>query len=244
MEVDTLGKELHEAQTKLSGKNNGAEGLEKRVADLETQLSEEQSTRHAITENMTEEIKKKSYELEKLTQEQMQLIQNMNRVQEEGSLSASSKLARTTATTSQGCILEEVGPRNALLQDTVRRECEERYELTEALTQARERVMELKRLSGNFPSAQCSLSQGNLTSSAGLVNGHGQRSSNRGKGRTPPGLCSISSATKLPSCSWYKSSSMSGPGLPALQPSRGRASSLDESRRRIAAAITRQLSQQ
>ncbi|XP_015265038.1 PREDICTED: leucine-, glutamate- and lysine-rich protein 1 [Gekko japonicus] len=200
MEMDTLGKELHEAQTKLSENSEAEErrSLEKRVADLETQLSEEQSTRHAITENMAEEIKKKSYELEKLTQEQMQLIQNLNRVQEE----------------------------NALLQDTVRRECEERYELTEALTQARERVMELKKLSGNFPSAQSSLSQGNLTSSAGLVSGHGQKSSNRGKGRTPPGFCSISRATKLPSCTIE------------------RASSLDESRRRIAAAITRQLSQQ
>ncbi|XP_060098361.1 protein LEKR1 [Heteronotia binoei] len=219
MEMGTLGKQLHEAQTKLSEKNNKAgerQSLEKRLADLEIQLSEEQSTHHAVTEDMAEEIKKKSYDLEKLTQEQTQLIQKLNEVQEE----------------------------NALLQDTVRRECEERFELTEALTQAREQVMELKKLSGNFPLPQCSLSQGNLTSSAGSVNGHSQKSSDRGRGRTPPGLCGISRATKVPSCSWYKSSNVSAPGLPALQPSRRRVSSLDESRRRIAATITRQLSQQ
>lgn len=134
---------------------------------------------------------------------------------------------------------------NALLQDTVRRECEERYELTEALAQAREQVMELKKHSGNFPLSLCSLSQGNLTSSAGLANGHGQKSSNRGKGRTPPGLCGISRTSKVPSCSGYKSSNMSGPDLPALQPSSASVSSLDESRRRrITAAIRRQLSQQ
>nr|XP_056706193.1 protein LEKR1 [Euleptes europaea] len=221
MEMETLEKELHEAQTKLTEKNKEEEeerrSLEKQVAYYEVKLSEEQNTHLAVTEDMTEEIKKKSHELEKITHQQSQLIQNLHQVQEE----------------------------NALLQDTVRRECEERYELTEALGHAREQVAELKKLGGNFPLSQCSLSQGSLTSCAGLVNGHGPKSSNRGRGRTPPGLCGVSRTTKVPSCCWYKSSSHpSGPGLPALQPPSGRVSSLDESRRRMAAAITRQLSQQ
>ncbi|XP_054839857.1 protein LEKR1 [Eublepharis macularius] len=219
-EMDTLETELHEARTKLAEKNKEAEderqSLGKLVADLEIQLSEEQNSHHGVTKDMREEIKNKSDELKKLAQEQTQLIQNLSQVQEE----------------------------NALLQDTVRRECEERYELTEALTQAREQVMELKKLSGNFPLSQCSLSQGNLTSSTVLVSGHGQKSSNRGRERTPSGLCGISRATKVQSYSQYKcSSNRTGPGLPALQPSSRRGSSLDESRRRIAAAITRQLSQ-
>ncbi|XP_077204722.1 protein LEKR1 isoform X2 [Paroedura picta] len=219
MEMETLGKELREAQAKLSEKNNKAEewqSLEKRVADLETQLVEERRTHHTVTENMAEELKKNGSELEKMTQEKTQLIQDLNQVQEE----------------------------NALLQDTVRRECEERYELTEALAQAREQVLELKKVSGNFLSSRGPLSQGNLLSPAGLVNGHGDKSSNRGRGRTPPGICGISRATKVPPHSWYKCSNLSGPGLPALQSSSRRESSLDGSRRRIAAVITRQLSLQ
>uniref|UniRef100_A0A8D2J7F1 Leucine, glutamate and lysine rich 1 n=1 Tax=Varanus komodoensis TaxID=61221 RepID=A0A8D2J7F1_VARKO len=145
MEIDTLERKLHEAQTKLTEKNQGREkecqDLKKKLADLEVQLKEKQSTCISVTEEVREEIKKKSYELEKLTQEHTELIQNMNQVQEE----------------------------NALLQDTVRRECEERYELTEALAQAREQVMNLKKLGGNFPLSQCSLSQGSLTSSTALV---------------------------------------------------------------------------
>uniref|UniRef100_A0ACB8FBA0 Uncharacterized protein n=1 Tax=Sphaerodactylus townsendi TaxID=933632 RepID=A0ACB8FBA0_9SAUR len=221
MEMDILEKKLHEVQTKLAEKNKEAEeerqSLEKQVAYLEIQLSEEQSTHQAVTEDMAEEMKKKSHELGKITHELARLSQNLHQVQEE----------------------------NALLQDTVRRECEERYELTEALTQAREQVTELKKLSGNFPLSQCSLSQGSLTSCPALVNGHSHKSSSRGRGRTPPGLCGISRASNVLSCSWYKSrGNGSEPGLPVLPPSSRRVSSLDESRRRIAAAITRQLSQQ
>ncbi|XP_062988024.1 protein LEKR1 [Elgaria multicarinata webbii] len=221
MEMDTLEKKLREAQAKLTEKNHECEkewqGLKRNLADLELQLHEERSTCQSVTEDMAEEIKKKSYELEKLTQEHTELIQNMNQVQEE----------------------------NALLQDTVRRECEERYELTEALAQAREQVMELKKLGGNFPLSQCSLSQGSLTSSTALVSNRGQKSPNSGKGITLSGPCMISRATNASAYNRHKSSlNVSLPALPALQLPNGRASSLDESRRRrITAVIKRQLSE-
>ncbi|XP_061493114.1 protein LEKR1 isoform X2 [Rhineura floridana] len=219
MEVGILEKKLCETQAKLTGKNEEREkewqSFKKQVAELELQLKEEQSTHHSATEDTREEIKKKSYELEKLTQEQTQLIQNMNQLQEE----------------------------NALLQDTVRRECEERYELTEALAQAKEQVVELKKLSGNFPLSQCSLSQGSLTSTA-LVSNRGQKSPNYGKGSTVSGLYGNSRATKAPVSNRYKSNTnVSLPALSALQSPSRKTSSLDESRRRITAVLKRQMSE-
>ncbi|XP_016847520.1 protein LEKR1 isoform X4 [Anolis carolinensis] len=223
MEMDALEKKLHESQAMLTEKNQEREkewqNLKKQIMELEHQLQKEQSTHHSVTANMKEEIKKKTHELEKLTQEQTQLIQNMNQVQEE----------------------------NALLQDTVRRECEERYELTEALAQAREQVVDLKKLGGNFPLSQCSLSQGSLTSSTRLVSNHGQKNPSCGKGVRLLGLCGISKATDAPVYSArYKSTShVSLPALPPLQPpGRRTSSSLDESRKkRITAVIKRQLSE-
>uniref|UniRef100_A0A670ZCP1 Leucine, glutamate and lysine rich 1 n=1 Tax=Pseudonaja textilis TaxID=8673 RepID=A0A670ZCP1_PSETE len=146
VEMETLEKKLHEAERKVNEKDHKREkerqSLRRQITELEFQLKEEQGIHNSVTEDMKEEIKKKTRELEKLTEEQKQLIQTMNQVQEE----------------------------NALLQDTVRRECEERYELTEALVQAKEQVMERKKLGGNFPLTQCSLSQGSSTSSSTLIN--------------------------------------------------------------------------
>ncbi|XP_042316358.1 leucine-, glutamate- and lysine-rich protein 1 [Sceloporus undulatus] len=220
MEIDALEKKLHESQGMLTEKNQNREKkwqtLKNRVMALELQLQEEQSTHHSVIEDMKEEIKKKSYELEKLTREQTQLIQNMNEVQEE----------------------------NALLQDTVRRECEERYELTEALAQAKEQVVELKKLGGNFPLSQCSLSQDSLASYTPLVSNHGQKSPKCGKGVRLSGLCEVSRATNVPTCSARYNSSRHTTTLPVLQPSGRTCSSLDESRRRrITAVIKRQLSE-
>ncbi|KAK9401248.1 leucine- glutamate- and lysine-rich protein 1 [Crotalus adamanteus] len=133
VERETLEKKLHEAERRVNEKDREGEkewqSLKRQITELEFQLKEEQSIHNSVAEEMKEEIKKKTCELEKLTEEQKQLIQTMNQVQEE----------------------------NALLQDTVRRECEERYELTEALVQAKKQVMELKKLGGNFPLTQCSL---------------------------------------------------------------------------------------
>ncbi|XP_053169243.1 protein LEKR1 isoform X6 [Hemicordylus capensis] len=216
MEMDALHKKLHEAETKLTEKDSEKEKERQSHNKHIAEVELQLKEEQSNCDSVREELKKKSYELEKLTEEQTQLIQNLNQVQEE----------------------------NALLQDTVRRECEERYELTEALTQAREQVVELKRLGGNLPLSPCSLSQGSLTSSTRLVNNPGLKSPNCGSGITPSGLCGISRTTKAPAGSWYKSRGVGLPVLSAPLPPGGRASSLNESRKRIVAVIRRQLSQQ
>uniref|UniRef100_A0A8C5SC89 Leucine-, glutamate-and lysine-rich protein 1 n=1 Tax=Laticauda laticaudata TaxID=8630 RepID=A0A8C5SC89_LATLA len=213
VEMETLEKKLHEAERKVNEKDHKREkewqSLRRQITELEFQLKEEQGIHNSVTEDMKEEIKKKTRELEKLTEEQKQLIQTMNQVQEE----------------------------NALLQDTVRRECEERYELTEALIQAKEQVMERKKLGGNFPLTQCSLSQGSSTSSSTLINS--QRHPKASKGMTPE----ISRTTKAVLCGRNPNSfSVSLPAISTLQ-SPQRRTSLDESRRRISAVIKRQMSQ-
>lgn len=100
---------------------------------------------------------------------------------------------------------------NTLLQETVRRECEERYELTAALTQAREQVLQLRKLSGNFPLSPRSLAQGSLTSSAALCADY-RHSSRPGPGRAihPSGQVGIPRAVQAPT---GRPSSMTLPAL-------------------------------
>lgn len=135
---------------------------------------------------------------------------------------------------------------NTLLQETVRRECEERYELTAALTQAREQVLELKKLSGNFPLSPCSLAQGSLTSSAALLTDYGQKSHSSpstGKEINLSGQFGISRAAKAPTSGRRNiSGSVCLPALTPPHPPRGRAASLSEPRSRISAVIRRQMS--
>ncbi|NXD48733.1 LEKR1 protein, partial [Corvus moneduloides] len=127
METEILEKKLQDAQMKLAEKDGDKEkeiqSLKRLISELEFQLTMEKSNNESFLDKLRKEIKHKSDELEKLTQERTQLIQSLNQVQEE----------------------------NALLQDTVRRECEERFELTAALGRAREQVLELRRLSGTLP---------------------------------------------------------------------------------------------
>ncbi|XP_067158324.1 protein LEKR1 [Apteryx mantelli] len=223
MEVEILEKKLQDAQVKLAEKDEDKEkdiqSLKALITELEFQLKMEKNNNESFLDNMRKEIKQKSDELENLTQERTQLIHTLSQVQEE----------------------------NTLLQETVRRECEERYELTEALTQAREQVLELKKLSGNFPLSQCSLTQGSLTSCAALVNNYGQKSRtspSSGKEINLSGQFGISRAPKAPTSNKRNSNgSVRLPVLTPPHPSRGRASSLNESRSRIAAVIRRQLSQ-
>lgn len=88
---------------------------------------------------------------------------------------------------------------NTLLQETVRRECKERYELTAALTQAREQVLQLRKLSGNLPLSPRSLARGSLTSSPALRADYG-RSSRPGPGGAvhPSGQVGIPRAVQAP----------------------------------------------
>ncbi|XP_071608944.1 protein LEKR1 isoform X5 [Heliangelus exortis] len=135
---------------------------------------------------------------------------------------------------------EELQKKNTLLQETVRRECEERYELTAALSRAREQVLELKKLSGNFPLSACSLPRGSFASSAPRLPEHGQKSRpGPGAGREIhlSGQVGSSRGTRA------GSGRVALPALSPPAPARGRAASLTEPRGSIAAGVRRQLSQ-
>ncbi|NXQ38957.1 LEKR1 protein, partial [Catharus fuscescens] len=122
METEILEKKLQDAQMRLAEKDGDKEkeiqGLKRLISELEFQLTMEKSNSESFLDKLRKEIKHKSDELEKLTQEKTQLIHSLSQVQEE---------------------------------DTVRRECEERFELTAALGRARDQVLELRRLSGTLP---------------------------------------------------------------------------------------------
>ncbi|XP_059744802.1 protein LEKR1 isoform X3 [Bos taurus] len=143
---------------------------------------------------------------------------------------------------------EELQMKNTFLQETVRRECEERFELTEALSQAREQLLELRKLSGQLPLSPCSLSQGSLTSSAAAGSGQGERRLARlhsEKVIKIPGLPGVSKPTTSPAFSQPNRVSSSGlPTVPQPHPPRGRSSSVSETRQRLAAILRRRLSQQ
>lgn len=137
---------------------------------------------------------------------------------------------------------------NTFLQETVRRECEERFELTEALSQAREQLLELRKLRGSLPFSPCSLSKGSLTSPAAAVSNHGERSLarlNSEKGIQIPSLRGVSKPTTFPTSDKPKRVGSSGlPILPQPHPPRGGASSANETRQRLAAILRRRRSQQ
>ncbi|KAM4770154.1 protein LEKR1 isoform 6-T6 [Cyanocitta cristata] len=158
METEILEKKLQDAQMKLAEKDGDKEkeiqSLKRLISELEFQLTMEKSNNESFLDKLRKEIKHKSDELEKLTQERTQLIHSLSQVQEE----------------------------NALLQDTVRRECEERFELTAALGRAREQVLELRRLSGTLPASPRSLPAGELR-----LSGHfGTARAARGPGSMDP----------------------------------------------------------
>ncbi|NXG15638.1 LEKR1 protein, partial [Grallaria varia] len=131
METEILEKKLQEAQMKLAEKDGDKEkeiqSLKRLISELEFQLTMEKNNNESFLDKLRKEMKHKSDELEKLTQERTQLIHSLSQVQEEWR-----------------CL-------NCLLQETVRRECEERCGLTAALGRAREQVLQLRRLGGTCP---------------------------------------------------------------------------------------------
>ncbi|XP_041262003.1 leucine-, glutamate- and lysine-rich protein 1 [Onychostruthus taczanowskii] len=170
MEMEILEKKLQDAQMKVAEKDGDKEkeiqSLKRLISELEFQLTMEKSNNESFLDKMRKEIKHKSDELEKLTQEKTQLIHSLSQVQEE----------------------------NSLLQDTVRRECEERFELTAALGRAREQVLELRRLSGSLPAGELRLSAALGTARAARAPGSGRHGGSTAgsldapKGRAaPPG---------------------------------------------------------
>ncbi|XP_074046910.1 protein LEKR1 isoform X2 [Macrotis lagotis] len=219
MEVITLEKKLQEAQTKLTErtaeKEEEIQRLNVLVSDFEPRLKEMDSC-DSMTEDLRKEMKQKSDELEKVTQELNQIMQQLNKVQEE----------------------------NTFLQETVRRECEERFQLTEALSQAREQLLELQKLNETFPLSHCSHNQSNLTCPGSMVSNGDKTMANTalGKGIKIPILHCIS---KSPNSQRQRCSpSGSIRSFPIPKPPRRKVSSVSESQQRIAAILQKRLSQQ
>ncbi|XP_029421446.1 leucine-, glutamate- and lysine-rich protein 1 [Nannospalax galili] len=214
LEVLTLEEKLHESYMQYTreseSKKKEIENLKNLVAEFESRLKKETSSNDSVSEDLKKKMKQKSDELQRVMLAQAQLLQQFNQSQEE----------------------------NTFLQETVRRECEERFELTEALSQAREQLLELRK-SGE--SLQCSLSKGSLTYRATAVSNHRERSSMRpsyGKDINTPSLHGVLKPTSSPTPDKLKKVSCSGLLiLPQPYPSRGRVSSVNEARRRLAAIL-------
>uniref|UniRef100_G1PJV4 Leucine, glutamate and lysine rich 1 n=4 Tax=Myotis lucifugus TaxID=59463 RepID=G1PJV4_MYOLU len=142
LEVAALEKKLHESHVQYTeeseSKEKEIENLKNLVAEFESRLKKEIDNSDCASADLRKEMKQKSDELERVLLEQTQLTRQFQQSQQE----------------------------NTFLQETVRRECEERFELTEALSQAREQLLELRRLSGSLPVTPRFLSPGSLAASA------------------------------------------------------------------------------
>nr|XP_054102892.1 protein LEKR1 isoform X6 [Callithrix jacchus] len=225
-EVTDLQAKLRESRIRYTeeseSKEKEIENLKNLVAEFESRLKKEIDSNDSVSEDLRKEMKQKSDELERVMLAQAQLIEQFNQSQKE----------------------------NTFLQETVRRECEERFELTEALSQAREELLEFRKLFGNLSFSPCSLSKGSLTSPAAVVSNHGEGSLarlNSEKGIKIPSLHGVSQPTSFPTSDKPKRVSSSGlPLLPQPHPSRDGASSVNETRQRqrLAAIIRRRRSQQ
>ncbi|KAF6119456.1 leucine, glutamate and lysine rich 1 [Phyllostomus discolor] len=219
LEVATLEKKLHESHVQYTeeseSKEKEIENLKNLVAEFESRLKKEIDNGDFVSEDLRKEMKQKSDELERALLAQTQLMQQFRQSQEE----------------------------NTLLQETVRRECEERFELTEALSQAREQLLELSKHSGSLPLSPCFPSQGSLTSSAAAGSNQGERSTSRlnsEKGIRIPSLHGVPKPTLSPPSAQPKR--VSNSGLPTVlqpHPPRGRASSVSKTRQRLAALLWR-----
>ncbi|KAL6075390.1 hypothetical protein STEG23_005340, partial [Scotinomys teguina] len=149
LEVASLQEKLNQSHSRHTEESNSKkkeiEDLKSLVAELECHLKQESRLRDSVSENLKKEVKQKSDELERVMLARTQLLQQFSQSQEE----------------------------NTFLQETVRRECEERFGLTEALSQAREQLLELRRSGGSL---LCPLNKGTLTYPASAVSNHRERS--------------------------------------------------------------------
>lgn len=132
---------------------------------------------------------------------------------------------------------------NTFLQETVRRECEERFELTEALSEAKQQLLGLRKLSASSALSPCSPDEGSPAACAAAVGSHGERS--LVSGVRIPRLHGVSKPTRASASQNPTRASSSGlPLLPQPHLPRGQALSVNETRRRLAAMLRRRLSQQ
>ncbi|XP_078266232.1 uncharacterized protein lekr1 [Rhinoraja longicauda] len=214
MEISSVKRKLQEAQCQLSQKDHCKDDeiskLGKRISLLETQLKQEQNRVESMNEELRTEVQQKSIETRESQQEILQLREELCQTEKE----------------------------NTFLAETVRRECEERYELTEALSQAREQLMELKKLSRELARSQLSASQGSLSSCSSPASNQARKmqsspsNSSWSKANSLQGLPAKNSPLNSAGC-------ISLPVIPVLHPTKGGAASISEIKHRIAAAVKR-----
>ncbi|XP_004598625.2 protein LEKR1 isoform X1 [Ochotona princeps] len=219
LEVTNLEEKLRESHIQYTEqseeKQKEIENLKILVAEFESRLKKEVDSSDSLAEDLQKEMKQKSDELERAMLAQTQLMRQLQQSREE----------------------------NTFLQETVRRECEERFELTEALSEAKEQLLGLRKLSASLPLSPCSPGKGSPDACPGS---HRERSLvklNAESGVRMPRLHGVSKPTRASASE--NPTRASNSGLPLLpQPPRGQALSVNETRRRLAAMLRRRLSQQ
>ncbi|XP_072474752.1 protein LEKR1 isoform X2 [Notamacropus eugenii] len=216
MEVASLERKLQETQMKLTEKTASKE---EEIQSLKVLVTEFESRLRKEMDNC-DSISKD------LRREMKQKAEELEKVTEE-----------QTHLMQQ---LNQVREENTFLQETVRRECEERFQLTEALSQAREQLLELQKLNGSLPLSRCSLGPPSLTSPAASMVSNA--STSPGKGIKIP---SLHCASKSPnSQSQSKSSGTSIASFPVPKPPKGKVSSVNETRQRIATILQKRMGHQ
>lgn len=206
-EVKRLERTLSEAKEKSEQARNAnssiIQNLEAKIVDLENRLRQPPA-------ESAEEVRK----LRTRLQESERRLQETEQQIEE--LETKNELWR-----------QEV----SFLQETVRRECEERLELTDALGEARAQLLALKRTSGD------SLSRSSLNSSSSISTG----SLTRGSVKLGHDVNGLSDSAQVTSCAvGFDGGVGYSPGTGARETGRlSRAGSVDDSRQRIAAAVRR-----
>uniref|UniRef100_UPI00398F878D uncharacterized protein lekr1 isoform X2 n=1 Tax=Pristiophorus japonicus TaxID=55135 RepID=UPI00398F878D len=210
LEVSRMKKKLQETLEREQSKDDEICNLVKIISQLETQLKQKQNNVNSMTEELRTEIQQKSIEIRETWQEVHQLKEELDKAEKE----------------------------NTFLEETVRRECEERYELTEALSQAREQLMELKRLSRELPYSHRSVSHGSLSSSSSPASSQvhkSQRSLSNSSRTKHSDLHEFPANANLT----HSAGCTALPVIPVPHSSKGRTSSVSEIKQRISAAVRR-----
>ncbi|XP_020607891.1 leucine-, glutamate- and lysine-rich protein 1-like [Orbicella faveolata] len=206
-EVKRLERTLNEAKEKSeqtkNANNSIIQNLEGKIVDLENRLRQPSA-------ESAEEVRKlrtRLQESERRLQEAEQQIDELE--------------------TKNESWRQEV----SFLQETVRRECEERLELTDALGEARAQLLALKRTSGD------SISRSSLNSSSSISSG----SLTRGSAKPGYDVNGLNDSAQATSCAvGFDGGVGYRPGTGARETGRSsRAGSVDDSRQRIAAAVRR-----
>ncbi|CAH2247357.1 Hypothetical predicted protein, partial [Pelobates cultripes] len=221
-DIQLLENKLKETQTRLTDKDHTKENeisnLKNIITDLEHRLKREQNNNNTILKEMRKDCFTKSEVLKEVTQQVEELKRHLDSAMQE----------------------------NLFLKETVRLECEERFELTEALTQAREQLLELKQANGSFLSSSLS-SQRSFTAERPKLT---QRTSNMDH-KHPQSLSSNKGSrlvslpgNSLVSNKHLQSSSSSLPSLPSPYPKKERAFSLTDAKPKLTAVLRSQSTQQ